>query len=65
VANKSNPNWIEDADLSKGALSSKAKKSSMSTMGFAKINKDSPGTLGKQSRLAQTLSKLRRSGKVG
>ncbi len=57
-----NSHWIEDADLDKGALSKKAAKSGMSTGSFAKKHESSPGKLGKQSRLAETLSKLRGKG---
>ncbi len=57
-----NSHWIEDADLDKGALSKKASKAGMSTGSFAKKNESSPGKLGKQSRLAETLSKLRGKG---
>ena len=56
------PNWIEDADLNKGSLTKKAKKAGMGTQSFAKKNDSSPGKLGKQSRLAETLSSLRRKG---
>lgn len=54
--------WIEDAHLNKGALGGKAKKAGMGTMSFAAKNQGSPGKLGKQSRLAETLSKLRGKG---
>lgn len=56
------PLWIENANLNRGSLSKKAKAAGESTMKFAKEHKDSPGKLGKQSRLAQTLSKLRGKG---
>lgn len=62
MAKNSDPKWIEHAHLDKGALSSKAKSAGESTQSFAKKHKSSPGKLGKQSRLAQTLSKLRRKG---
>lgn len=67
MANSTNPDlhWIENSGMSKGSLGRKAKKSGMSTMQFAKDKSTSPGKLGKQSRLAETLSKLRRSGAVG
>ncbi len=58
----SDPNWIEDANLDKGSLTRKAKKAGMGTQSFAKKNESSPGKLGKQSRLAETLSSLRRKG---
>ncbi len=56
------PLWIEHSDLNKGALGKKAKKAGMSTMSFAAKKEGSPGKLGKQSRLAETLSKLRAKG---
>lgn len=58
----SDPLWIEHAGLDKGALGRKAKRAGMSTMSFAKKNESSGGKLGKQSRLAETLSKLRSKG---
>ncbi len=54
--------WIENANLDKGSLTRKAKKAGMGTASFAKKNESSPGKLGKQSRLAETLSSLRRKG---
>jgi hypothetical protein len=57
-----NSHWIEDANLDKGALTKKAKKAGMGTQSFAKKNASSPGKLGKQSRLAETLSSLRGKG---
>lgn len=56
------PLWIEHANLNKGALTRKAKSAGMSTMSFAAKKASSPGKLGKQSRLAQTLDKLRGKG---
>ena len=56
------PLWIEHSGMQKGALTKKAKSSGESPMSFAKKHEDSPGKLGKQSRLAETLSKLRRKG---
>jgi hypothetical protein len=56
------PLWIEHADLDKGSLTRKAKKAGMGTQSFAKKNDSSPGKLGKQSRLSETLSSLRRKG---
>ena len=56
--------WIEHANLNKGALSTKAKKAGMGTQSFAAKNAGSPGKLGKQSRLAETLSKLRGKGAI-
>lgn len=54
--------WIEHADLDKGSLTKKAKSAGMGTQSFAKKNAGSAGKLGKQSRLAETLSKLRGKG---
>ena len=51
--------------MDKGALGKKAKKAGMSTGAFARAKQDSPGKLGKQSRLSETLSKLRGKGAVG
>ena len=56
------PLWIEHAGMDKGALGKKAKSAGMGTQSFAKKHEDSPGKLGKQSRLAETLSKLRGKG---
>ena len=58
------PDWIEHANLNKGALGAKAKKAGMGTQSFAAKNAGSPGKLGKQSRLAETLSKLRGKGVI-
>lgn len=52
------PKWIEHAGLDKGALTRKAKRAGQSTQSFASKHSSAPGKLGKQSRLAQTLSKL-------
>ena len=62
MAENKDPLWIEHANLDKGALGRKAKAAGQSTQGFAKKNEGSPGKLGKQSRLAETLSKLRGKG---
>ena len=56
------PLWIEHANLNKGSLTKKAGKAGMGVQSFAKKNAGSPGKLGKQSRLAETLSKLRGKG---
>lgn len=58
----SDPKWIEHANLDKGSLSRKAKRAGQSPMSFAKKHESAPGKLGKQSRLADTLGKLRRKG---
>jgi hypothetical protein len=56
------PNWIENMNMKKGAFSAKAAKAGMSTAAFAKKKKNSGGKLGKQSNLAETLSRLRKGG---
>ncbi len=48
--------------MQKGALTKKASKAGMGVQSFAKKNDAAPGKLGKQSRLAETLSKLRGKG---
>lgn len=62
MAKGSNPNWIEDAHLDRGALGAKASRAGMSTGSFARKNAGKSGKLGKQSRLAETLGKLRNKG---
>lgn len=56
------PLWIEHAGLDKGSLTRKAKAAGAGVQSFAKKNDESPGKLGKQSRLAETLSSLRKKG---
>jgi hypothetical protein len=56
------PLWIEHAGLNKGSLTRKAKSAGQGVQSFAKKNDSAPGKLGKQSRLAETLSKLRGKG---
>lgn len=53
------PNWMEHANIRKGAFSSKAKKAGMSTAAFARKEKHASGKLGKEARLAQTFAKAR------
>lgn len=48
--------------MQKGALTKKAKSAGMGVQSFAKKNEGSPGKLRKESRLAETLSSLRRKG---
>ena len=64
ATDKTNPDplWIEHAGMNKGSLTRKAKNAGTTPMSFAKKNDDSPGKLGKQSRLAEALSKLRNKG---
>lgn len=52
-------NWIQAATKHKGGLKKKAKKAGESTMAFAREHLSSKGKTGKQSRLAETLMKLR------
>jgi len=56
------PLWIEHSGMQKGALTKKANKAGMGVQSFAKKHESSPGKLGKQSRLEETLSSLRRKG---
>lgn len=51
--------WIQGAIKRPGALTKKAKAVGMSTMAFARKHRHAPGRLGKQSRLALTLKKIR------
>ncbi len=53
--------WIKGAIKHPGAFSAKAKKSGESTAEFAKEKSDAPGKLGKQARLAVTLSKMKKA----
>ena len=52
--------WIKKAIKHPGALTRKAKAAGMSVMAYARAHRKSKGTTGKQSRLAITLSKLRK-----
>lgn len=51
--------WIQGAIKHPGAFTKKAKAAHMGTQAFAKKHAHDSGTLGKQARLAQTLSKMR------
>ena len=51
-------NWIKGAIKHPGALTKKAKSAGESPMAFAASHKSSPGTTGKQARLALTLRSL-------
>lgn len=54
-------NWIkDDVEGNKGKFSAKAKKAGKSTAEYASEKNSAPGTLGKEARLAETLSKLRK-----
>lgn len=50
--------WIQKAVKHPGAFTKKAKAAGQSVAAFAKAKANAPGTLGKQARLAQTLSKM-------
>ena len=52
--------WIQKAIKRPGAFTAKAKAAGKSVAAFAKSKAGAPGRLGKQARLAQTLSKLRK-----
>ena len=53
-------NWIQGAIKKKGALTASAKRAGMSPMAFARKHKGDSGVTGRRSRLALTLSKLRK-----
>jgi hypothetical protein len=50
--------WIQSAIKHPGALTKKATKAGQSPMAFARSHESTPGTTGKQARLAITLSRL-------
>lgn len=52
--------WIKGAIKHPGAFTKKAKAAGKSVAAYAKEKAGAPGALGKQARLAQTLSKLRK-----
>lgn len=52
---KKKKNFIKGAIKRPGAFRAKAKKAGMSTAAYAAKEKNAPGRLGKQARLAQTL----------
>ena len=54
--------WIQGAIKHPGAFTKKAKTAHMGTQAFAKKHAHDSGTLGKQARLAQTLSKMHHEG---
>lgn len=59
-AHTKSKNWIAGAIKHPGALRRKAKNAGMSTSAFAEAHAGDKGTTGKQARLAQTLSRLRK-----
>jgi len=56
--NEDGEKWIQGAIKHPGAFTKKAKAAHMGTQAFAKKHAHDSGTLGKQARLAQTLSKM-------
>lgn len=56
---KESGNWIKGAIEKPGAFSAKAKRAGETTSQYAKEKAHAPGKLGKEARLAQTLSKMR------
>lgn len=53
--------WIKEAvDDNKGVFSKKAAKAGKSTPEFAQEKASAPGKLGKEARLAMTLSKMKK-----
>lgn len=55
-------NWVKKAikPENKGKFRAKAEAAGKSTAEYAEEKKDAPGTLGKEARLAQTFSKMRK-----
>ena len=55
-------NWMKDAvkPSRKGVFKAKAERAGMSTAAYAAKEKNAPGALGKEARLAQTFAKARR-----
>lgn len=47
-------NWIQKADIKKGAFTRQAQAAGKSVHAFAEEKKDAPGTTGKRARLALT-----------
>jgi hypothetical protein len=54
-------NWMADAvkPARKGVFKAKAESAGMSTQAYAAKEKNAPGKLGKEARLAQTFAKMR------
>lgn len=57
-------NWIKAAipDSRKGKFREKAQRAGMSTIAYASQEKDAPGTLGKEARLASSLMGMHKAG---
>lgn len=64
MADKPKKRWIQGAVEHKGAFKAKADKAGMSTAAFAAKEKDAPGPLGKQARLASTLMSMHKGKKL-
>lgn len=62
MADKPKANWIKKAvkPSHKGDFRKKAEAAGMSTAAYAEKEKDAPGALGKQARLASTLMGMRK-----
>ena len=56
-------NWMKNAVKRPGVFKAKAEKAGMSTQAFAAKERNAPGRLGKQARLAQTFAKFSPSGR--
>lgn len=59
MSKKSDRNWIAKAIKSPGAFREKAERAGEGTMEYARKKKGAKGRLGRQARLAITLSKMR------
>ncbi len=55
--------WMKNAVKRPGVFKAKAEKAGMSTQAYAAKERNAPGRLGKQARLAQTFAKFRPSGR--
>jgi hypothetical protein len=55
--------WISGAIKRPGAFKAKAARAKMSTQAFAKKERNAPGRLGKQARLAATLGRMNKGRK--
>lgn len=63
MADKPKKSWVQSATTnSHGQFKAKAEKAGMSTSAFAAKEKDAPGLLGKQARLASTLIGMHHGG---
>jgi hypothetical protein len=60
MAEEHDDRWIEHANIKHGAFGAKAKKAGMSTGAYAKKEEHAKGKLGREARLAETFSKLRK-----